>query len=120
LKIGWEGRTWEIDTAEVTLKQAMVIQARMGTSINGWAKALLEADGDKWLTAMECLYWLMLAQDGQQVPVADLDFPVLKYANAFADAQLSKDEAAPDAEPDPTSSAALNGAAEPVPGAVTG
>jgi hypothetical protein len=118
VKIDFEGRTWEVSTEDIGLRQAMVITSRLGVSLTGWEKILTDPDSPLWLTGVECLYWLMLAQDGQQVPIGDTDFAVLKLAEAFADAALAEQkELAAAAEADPTSFAAGNAAAElPLPG----
>jgi hypothetical protein len=116
MKIEFQGRTWQVDTDEIGLRQAMVITSRLGSSLTGWEKTLTDPDSPQWLTAVECLYWLMLAQDGQQVPIGEVDFPVLKLAEAFADAALAEaKQTAAEQEPDPTKSAASNGAAAPQP-----
>ena len=70
MKIEWEGRAWPVDVDELSLQQAVVMTGRMGTSMTEWEKTLLDPDSPLWLTAVQCFYWLMLSQDGQQVPHA--------------------------------------------------
>lgn len=122
MKIEFEGRTWDIDESEIGLQQAVVITGYLGVSLQGWSEACLNPDGPLWLKSMQCLYWLMLQQDGQHVPLADVDFAVMRFAEAWADATLAvaKAAAASAAEPDPTSSAAANGAAVPLPAVPAG
>jgi hypothetical protein len=116
MKIEFEGRTWEVETGDLTVQQAMVITSYLGTSLNGWQTAMTDPESPHWLKAIQCLYWLMLAQDGQNVPVADTDFALVKFADAFADAALAANPpAGQDAEPDPTNFAGVNGAAAAAP-----
>ncbi len=84
MKIEWDDRMWTVDVNELSLTQAVVITGRTGVSLTAWEKALADPDSPQWLPAVACFYWLMLQQDGQKIPVGDLDFAVLKYAQAVA------------------------------------
>ena len=60
---------------------------------------------------MRCLYWLMRAQNGEDVPLETVNFSVLKLFIAFSDGFAA--EAPEDAaEADPTKPADGSGAAE--------
>lgn len=117
MKIEWDGRTWELDTAGVTLKQAVVITGHMGTTLAEWEAIVFDPNHPRWLPGIGCLYWLMLCQDGQSPVLADVEFPVLRYLSALTDAVTAEAEAAkldaPAAEPDPTTPAGPPAAAEP-------
>ncbi len=104
MKIEWDDRMWTVDVNELSLTQAVVITGRTGVSLTAWEKALADPDSPQWLPSVQCFYWLMLQQDGQKVPVGDLDFPVLKYAQAVAAAVEQENTAAAEAvaEQDPT------------------
>jgi hypothetical protein len=102
LKIEWQGETWQLDLDQLTLAQAVVITGRMGTSLVDWEAALLDASSPHWLTALQCGYWLMLSQAGQKVPVGDVDFPVVPFLQALAEAARAEQPAEVPAEEDPT------------------
>jgi hypothetical protein len=97
LRITFEGREWEFQTEAVTVKQAVAMHLAYGFTLDGWFTALAETDP----RALQCLWWLMLQQDGQVVPIKDADCSLVQLAAAFADAQETEDQAGP--EPDPTS-----------------
>jgi hypothetical protein len=96
--IEWDGREWAVDTEEITLKQAFVIKDTTKDDANWPAGRPLQP----WLAGvgygdpacLRGLYWLMLQQDGQEKPIRDLDFPVLKYHTAW---QLASTRATADA-----------------------
>jgi hypothetical protein len=118
MKVEFGERVYQVDTDDITLSQAMVITGRMGGNLKSWGAALSEGpDNDKWLTAVQCLYWLTLQQDGERVAIGDVDFPVLKFAAAFAAAEERENAPAAGVPADPTKPAAppegLPGAAEP-------
>jgi hypothetical protein len=107
VKIDFAGRMWDLDTDELTLAQGVVITGRMGGSLADWDAALEDPRSPGWLTGIQCLYWLMLQQDGQRVAIGDVDFKVLQFSQAVADAvKREEDAAGAGAEPDPTQPAA--------------
>jgi hypothetical protein len=113
VKIEFEGRTREVDVDELSLTQAVVITGRMAGSLKEWEKSLEDPDSPGWLDAMRCLYWLMVQQDGEQAAIGDVDFPVLKYAQAVADAIERESAPPPDETPeDPTRGGGQPAAAE--------
>jgi hypothetical protein len=101
MKIEFADRVWQVDVDALTLAQAVVITGRMGGSLTDWEKALEDPNSGDWLKALQALYWLQLAQDGQHVPIGDVDFPVLKYAQAVA-AAIERDQAPAEVPADPT------------------
>jgi hypothetical protein len=97
VKITFENRDWEFDPEAITLKQAVAMHMAYGFTVDGWLSALGEADP----RALQCLWWLMLQQDGKVMPLKDADCKIVDLANAFAEAE---DDGAQEAEPDPTTS----------------
>lgn len=83
VQIDWDGREWTVDTEEITLAQAFVIKDSTkddgawpaGRPLQPWLAGVSSGDP----ACLRGLYWLMLQQDGQQQPIAGLDFAVLKY-----------------------------------------
>jgi hypothetical protein len=93
MQIEWAGRTWDFDATEVTMKQAFVIKDSTkddvfpaGRSLAAWNRGLNDAEP----SCVRAAYWLMLQQAGQQVPIADLEFSVVKFNNALVTATLAE------------------------------
>ena len=90
--IDWDGRQWAVDTEEITLTQAFVIKDTTkdgeiwpaGRPLQPWLVGVTSGDPG----CLRGLYWLMLQQDGQQTPIRDLDFPVLKFYAAWKQASV--------------------------------
>jgi hypothetical protein len=101
VKIQFEGRDWDLDLEAITLKQGIAMHLAYGFTLNGW----LEAVGDSDPRALQCLYWLMLQQDGQIKPIKDVDCKVVALGAAFGeatDAAEAEQPAEDEAEADPT------------------
>lgn len=93
--VNWEGKAYSLDFAELTMHQAEVIEKESGLSLEEWLDEL--GAGTKRLQFVKLAFWLMLAQNGGEVPVAAVDFPLLKFSRAFAAALAAE----PAAEPPP-------------------
>jgi hypothetical protein len=107
MEIEWEGRMREVDANAVDIKQAFVIKESTkddaypgGRSLSAWQQGLNEVDP----ACVRAFYWLMLQQEGTEVPIAGLNFPVIKFSNAVMTAVVAeqkaeaKEKAAADAE----------------------
>jgi hypothetical protein len=112
VKITFEGREWEFSLEAIDLKQGVAIHLAYGFTLDAWFRAL----GDTDPRALQCLWWLMLQQDGQVMPIQDANCGLIALAAAFGDAQDAEDEAEP--EPDPTSPPSPPGG-PPSPGSAT-
>lgn len=116
MKLEWEGRTWDLDASDLDMVQTKAVRAHMGgASIKAWLEALTDLEGLHFEDAFQALYWLMLLQNGEEAPpIAQVNFKVFHFANAFLDAIAAEKKAkAEAAEPDPTSP--LRPASEPSP-----
>ena len=106
MKIEYDGQVYEFDDQDITLKQAMVVQLHTGLSIAAWQNALNVEDGHdpgpEWLKSVQCLYWLVMAQNDVTVPIADADFKVARFLAAYGGAAAAEADAKPPEEPDPT------------------
>ena len=106
MKIEYDGETYQFDDQDITLKQAMVVQLHTGLSISAWQDALNVEDGTdpgpEWLKSIQCLYWLVMAQNDITVPIADADFKVARFLSAYAAAAKAESDAKPPEPPDPT------------------
>jgi len=100
MKIDFEGRAWQFEMDEVTVKQGEVIAAYTGLSLSAWYRSLLDPDSLGWLKSMQCLYWLIREQNGEGIPLESADFAPLKLMAAFNDAAGAETSA--EAEEDPT------------------
>jgi hypothetical protein len=115
--IAFAGRDWQLDVTHVTFRQALAIQAQTGLSIADWEDSLdfkRNAAGEianpppGWLTSVGALYWLMLAQNGQETPPEAMDFDFTGFLQAYFEAlaaeieRIKAAQAKAEAEPDPT------------------
>lgn len=96
MKITFQDREWEFDLEAITLKQGIAIHLAYGFNLDQW----FEAMGDTDPRALQCLWWLILQQDGQVMPLKDADCSLIELATAFGEAQDEEEETAD--EPDPT------------------
>lgn len=97
MRIKFEGREWDFDPESVTLKQGIAMHLAYGFNLDQWFEALSETDP----RALQCLWWLILQQDGQVMPLKDADCSLIQLAAAFGDAQ-DEEEAEEPEEADPT------------------
>lgn len=112
MKLEFEGRAWLLEPLDAGLKQCETIAAYTGLpSLNAWYKSLFDADAAGWLKSVQCLHWLMKAQNGVEVDIQGAEFAPLRLLEAFTAATLAELKAAGEGEADPTSSAAGNAAA---------
>ena len=116
MKVDFEGRTWQLETAAVDMEQGLAITGYTGLTLVAWEKSLLDPDSLLWLKSMRCLYWLMLAQNGDDIPLATANFAPLTLWTAFAEAANAEAEAqGAAAEADPTRPAGEPAAGAPSP-----
>lgn len=107
MKIDFEGRTWQLDTADISLRQGIEIQAHTGLTLRKWEDALTDDEHPKFLESYQALYWLMLAQNGETPPlIGDVDFRLIRFFEAVITAMEAEIKAAKaaagDEKPDPT------------------
>jgi len=100
VKIEFEGRAWQFEMDEITVRQGESIAAYTGLSLSAWYRSLLDPDSLSWMKSMQCLYWLIREQNGESIALESADFAPLKLMAAFNDAAAA--EVASEAEPDPT------------------
>src|ERR1700727_1056043 len=104
MKIEFEDRVWEFDPEQIDLQQAIAIQLTYGFTLNDWYEATEKADA----RALQCLYWLMLQQNGVIKPIKDCNCKIIALGEAFSAAQEAEEAAAKAAKeaeaakPDPT------------------
>ena len=115
MKIEWEGRAYDYDALSVLLSQSDQILKYTGCrTLSEWETLLLKPDDERFPKSITAACWLMLAQDGQDVKLGELDIPYLKFLQAFADGIAAEQAAAAlAAEADPTSAAAGSGETSP-------
>jgi hypothetical protein len=94
--IEWEGRTREVESARVSMKQAFVIKESTkddeypaGRSLAAWQEGLSTVEPG----CVRALYWLMLQQEGTECPIVSLEFPVIKFNNAVVTALVAERKA---------------------------
>jgi len=111
MKVEWEGRVCEFDSIELRLSQWDQIAAFTGhTSPKAWEEATLNRDDPAFPRSATAALWLMLAQNGEDVKLAELDPPYQKFWVALVSAVTAEAEAAKAAaDADPTKAAAGSG-----------
>lgn len=97
MRITFEDREWEFDMEAITLKQGVAMHLAYGFNLDAWFEALQETDP----RALQCLWWLILQQNGEVVPIKEADCSLIALADAFGEAQ-DDDKEDEEPEPDPT------------------
>jgi hypothetical protein len=106
LIIDYEGTAYDFDLDDLTVKQALKIEKHIGGPLIEFEKGMLTGS----LPCVQALGWVVLF-GGDSTPIADADFKLGKFMNAFtaaAEAEAEKEKAAAEAEAGPTAGA-LNG-----------
>lgn len=134
MKIELDGLVYDLDTAHISFRQALAIQKQTGMSIADWEDSLSFSKDDEgkirnpppeWMTCVGALYWLMLAQNGEEADPETMDFDWTDFLQAYfaalsAEIARLRAKAAPEPEPDPTSPAAAGAPASPTRSTRTG
>lgn len=82
LKIEFGGETYDYDEHELTVQQWIAIEKHVGAPLfAGYAQGLL----DGRVASYQALMWVLLGGD-LDVPIASMEFPVLKLATGYLDA----------------------------------
>ena len=102
LTIHFGGRDWEYDEDHIGVMQAMAFHSVHGLTLRAWMDGMKDLDP----RAIQCTYWLMLQQAGEQKPLKDLDFDAMDFLTAYVEAMQAEAErkkaAEAAAQPDPT------------------
>jgi hypothetical protein len=102
VKIDYDGEVYDLDLEAITLKQAMVIQSYTGMSVMKlFERVAADEDSPEQMKAIAALYWLMMNQAGRQFPIAETDFPLLKFLQALLAGMVTEAPAQADAEAEP-------------------
>ena len=115
MKITFEGREWDFDLEAITLKQGVAMHLAYGFTLDAWFRALQETDP----RALQCLWWLILQQDGQVMPIKDADCSLIDLSVAFGEAQDAEDGEGEEPEADPTPPTPPDAPPSPGPGTPT-
>ncbi len=82
MKICYEGKTLQFDLEELTLEQATVIYKRLGLTLLTLDQGLIEGNPD----ALRAIFWMIMQQDDSKVQIEDVNFKIVKFANAVQEA----------------------------------
>jgi hypothetical protein len=107
LIITYEGRDYEFDLDDLTVKQALKIEKHIGGPMIEFEKGMVTGSA----ACYQVIGWLIF-HGGDQTPIADVDFKFGKLARAFEAATAA--EAARAAEPVPTGAASNGRTSAPV------
>ena len=91
--VRYDGREWLFDMDKVGMQQAITIQLAWGFTLEDYQEALAKADP----RALQCMYWLMLSQNGVQAVLKDLDADLVELTTAWKVA-VEAEQARQDAE----------------------
>ena len=89
MKIEFEGRTWQFDEDEITVKQGIAIHLAYGFTVSAWLEELAKLDP----RAVQCTLWLMYQQNGVSKPIADCDGSLVAFMTAYTEARQAEAEA---------------------------
>lgn len=90
MRIEYEGESLEFDMEQITVRQAMYIQSKVGLTLLGLDQGLVAGDPQ----ALLAIYWLMRTQsEGKHIDIDELDFKVIKLANAVQEAVEAEQKA---------------------------
>ena len=76
--VEFEDKSWTLEIDEIDVRQAMAIKVKTGFNLLEWQAALEQGD----VNAAKALYWLMLAQNGVNKDMDQVNFKVLKFIAA--------------------------------------
>lgn len=94
--VRFEGRDWQFKS-DLTLQQGIAIQLAYGFTVEAWEQGVEHGDA----RALQCLYWLMHAQNGITKTIKELDCSVSDLMSAVAEAmatEAAEEKAAREAE----------------------
>lgn len=95
--ITWDGRTWDFDPEQMDIQQGIAIFLAWGFTLEGYEEAAEHADP----RALQCMYWLMLQQNGIEKPIKECNFDLVPYFMAIQEAQAAEAASKAAAEPEP-------------------
>lgn len=78
MEIHYEDEVFHFDLEDVTLAQATYIHKRLGLTLMGLDQGLMEGHPD----ALRAVWYLIKVQGGEKVNIDNLDFKIVKFANA--------------------------------------
>lgn len=91
--VHYEGKDYEFDIDDLDIVQATMLQRKYKLNLLSLQRGLLEGEPD----ALRAVYWLMLMQNGQRVNIDNVQFKIVKFANAIQEA-VERENAASDDE----------------------
>lgn len=86
MKVGFEGREWELDADDMDVRQAIVLHMTYGMTIAQYSDGFDALDQRTYHFA----YWLMLQQNGTVKPIADCNPKIIEFIAAVTDARVAE------------------------------
>jgi hypothetical protein len=90
MNVKFEDVDYEFDLSKMTVAQAKVIKVHCGLGLKGLSDGINEGDPD----ALRAVYWLMQVQSGISSNIDRVDFVVVAFLDALAEASKAETEAA--------------------------
>lgn len=104
MKVTINGETFDYDGTKAPMSEALAIEKVYKRNYAQWQTDLQAGSAE----AMCVLAWIIWRRDGRNVPYEDItegraDFDLMEMLGSIAESVLAEEEAAEQAEPDPTS-----------------
>jgi hypothetical protein len=93
MTVKYDGEDYQFDMEDITVGQARTLKTVFDVTMGNLGEKLGDQDPD----AMTAVYWLMMVQNDNPVPIDQIDFKIIKFANALNEA-FSESEKAADAK----------------------
>lgn len=101
--ISYDGRDYSFVLDDITLDEGIAIQDYTGLSLQQWEESFLHTDSPDLLKSVKALVWVVLAQNGENLPgPAQANCKLGKFLTAFQVATAALAPAGGGEPPDPT------------------
>lgn len=88
MTVKYDGETYLFDMEDITVGQARTLKTVFDVTMGTLGEKLGDQDPD----AMTAVYWLMMVQNDNPVPIDQIDFKIIKFANALNEAFAESEE----------------------------
>lgn len=80
MRIQFDGFDYDYEPGSITVMEAIAIRNHTGKGVVDWGRSIGETDPE----SLQALMWLIKSRNGQPCAMADLDFDIVKFMNAYA------------------------------------
>lgn len=90
IKLTYEDQEYTLDIEDIDLRQAIIIKDKCDLTLMTLEDGLNNGDPQ----ALKALFWLMMAQNGDEQDIDRVNFKIVKFARALDEAGRREAEAA--------------------------